>query len=414
MLPRCPPILAVIPAAYAVWAASVADAKPAPRPVLECVSVTADFVTVDGLVEDWDEIEGRTFAARGADASYQVRCAQAGPHVFFAVHVRDDAVVRTGASGRGQDHLVVRIGPDRATAVSTLEVFPGTRGFAPVHRWRGKNVAAPARVADSLQADGWSFEAMLPVTQLSGWGRGTPALRTTIALHDADGAGDGSVVEARGTLSLVGGTEVYEGFLRAAQLSPARVRLDLLVDIDGAPGVERVIVGDRVIGVLSDEYRYIVLPVERASDVIDVRVVDLAGAGKVSVLAQYRQHGNGGSRDVVGVWNLRPMGELARTLAIEVRKQLDDRLLVNDWELVRKIGKRKGRRTGKSRRGGDGAGTGFDLVVRVGEVQGWDEASWAEWPAEDARPILTPWGDRQSAVFHFEEDSSFGGESADP
>jgi hypothetical protein len=115
-------------------------------------------------------------------------------------------------------------------------------------------------------------------------------------------------------------------------------------------------------------------------------------------VTEYREHGGGGSRDVVAVWALGANGSFARVLAVEVRKQLGGNSLANTWRLEPRTGKRGKRLPGQQ------------LVVEAGEVVGWDEDSFDDVPPEDMRPILTPWAEQTTAVYYFENGQAFGGD----
>lgn len=383
-------------AAFAAISAAYASPASAGTSLgVECVLVEEGMVEVDGILDDWGGIEAHT--AGTEDAGVTIRCAQTDDYLFLAIHVRDESVIRTSKKARTkqQDTLVLQIGAGRAW--SKLHVAPGTRGFEPAMLWRGKKVKAPVQVADSAQEDGWSVELGVPLKKLPAWGPGTPRLVYKLHYLDVDGGSDRSSFDVKGTIRFAGATEVYKSFMRQTKLKRRDVRLDKIANVDGERGVERVIAGGRVVGVLNDEYRYLTLPVQSTSDVLKVRVVDLGGEGRSSIITEYREHGNGGSRDVLAVWNVQSDGSFARTLALEIRKQLGDNVLTNDWKLEPKQGKR-----GKTV-------PGYDLVVTAGEVVGWDEDSYEDVPPEDMRAIITPWAEQTSAVYYFEGDQALGG-----
>jgi hypothetical protein len=380
-----------------VW---ISDAE-AGRYGVECTGVEDDVFEIDGMIDDWRGVRERKVAQ--GDEAMTIRCAASDRRLFLLVTVRDDRVIRNGPPRKpGQDQLRVAIGP--GTGWSELSVLPGTRGFESVRTWLGKPVGGAVEVQDSLQEDGWSMEAALPLQQLRGHGPGTPKLEYRITYADVDDRGKPAQRHAAGTIRFPGATAVYLAFMRQTGLRRSDVTLDTLVNVDRAAGVERVIAGGNIVGILSDEFRYLTLPVQSAKDVLGVKVVDLGGHGRSSIVTQYRQHGNGGSRDVVAIWNVGGNGAFERGLAFEVRKQMGQYLLTNEWRLQAPGASKK--RGGKGKRA---ARRGLDLVVEVGEVRGWDEDSFHDQPPADMRGILTPWGEQQSAVYHFEGEQSFGG-----
>jgi hypothetical protein len=145
------------------------------------------------------------------------------------------------------------------------------------------------------------------------------------------------------------------------------------------------------------------------TDVLKVELADLRGDGTLSIITELRQHGNGGSRDVVVIWQVTGNNSFERVLAFETRKARGDRVLVNRWSLAAKGAlrrtKRERQRTTK-RRGG------HDLLIEVseGDVTGWDAQSFREAPAQDVRPILTPWSEQTSAVYYFAGNAALGGD----
>jgi hypothetical protein len=159
------------------------------------------------------------------------------------------------------------------------------------------------------------------------------------------------------------------------KLKPADITLDKLADVDGDPGPERIIAAGRIVGAISDGFTFFSLPVASNKDVKEVRVVDLTGEGRSSVIVRFLQRGNGGSREIVSVWNLNG-SDWQRTFAHEVGKFAGQSKLTNTWALRKRP-----------------KGKGMDLVFAVGDVAGFSQETWLESPAEDLTPILLPWGD---------------------
>ncbi|HEU5059783.1 MAG TPA: hypothetical protein VFU21_24800, partial [Kofleriaceae bacterium] len=186
------------------------------------------------------------------------------------------------------------------------------------------------------------------------------------------------------------------------------LRLDTLANVDGLAGTERVVSGGRFLGVLTDEFAFVELPVESPADVRAVELVDFDGDGQSSILAHFRQAGGGGSRELVTVWNLNAQNQLAMSFGFEVAVELGERRLVNRWSLVPAGERRapdKGRRPKKGKRV-----PGQDIVVEVAaeDNQGWSPKTFAQVvPATDVRPIMTPWGSGRRAVVYY-----FDGETA--
>jgi hypothetical protein len=364
-----------------------------------CARAQPDSFDIDGRLDDWRGYRGTGVNRDSEDRAFILRCAYDDERLYLSVNVRDDRIVRTRKARAGaEDNLEITIGAPGGAPVR-FRVFPGTRAAD------SRVVGAPRFVdaMDSLQEQGWSFEGSVELSRLDGWGRTTPALLADIAYHDADRAAAGRIdgtIRFRGRLDFSDARAVHRAFLRATGLDPRDVRLDALADVDPGDGAERIIAGKKIIGVLSDGYVYMELPVRGAEDVLDVRVVDLGG--RSAILAHYRQYGNGGSRDLVSLWNLTGDGRFQSLVSFEVRKEMAGRRLENRWSLVpTTAAKQRGRAAAAAATGR----RGYDIRVEVGEVVGWDAKSYREAPAPDAHPILLPWGQRRAVTYRFADGS---------
>lgn len=413
-----PPVAAA--AAAAAAAALVAGLVAAPRPAaagneaagLICQGVEPGVIDIDAALDDWRGFAALGRGERSADASFDVRCAFDQDDLFIAVRVRDERLIRSARGGpdaRGEDALHISLRAQAAGAWTML-FAPGTRGF-PSRRAGGEG----ARADDSLLDDGWQLELAVPLRRIPGWGPSTPLVLADLWYADVDRAG--GAVEGqprlRGALEFSTHLPALRGFLSAAGLRARDLRLDQLADVDGMPGTERVVAGGRYLGVLSDSFAFIQLPLASPGDLLRVELVDFDGDGRSSVLAHYRQLGGGGSREVVTVWRVTPGGQLERALAVDVALELGGRRLTNRWSLVPAETRRAGgkrarpaRRERRERRGGPpGAARGLDILVEVApeDSVGWDAASFARvTPSPDARPILTPWSGRSAVVYYFD------------
>ncbi|WP_428265472.1 hypothetical protein [Haliangium sp.] len=381
-------ILGGIPGSWGTaWAGPSATAGPT------CDLVEAGYVEVDGLLEDWRGIAGHAVEARAGDSRLTLRCAYDTRRLYLAVAVRDTEV-RRAKDKRGEDRLAVHLSMGDG-AKATLEAWPGVDGVAPRRTWKGRALDGRGRpaveVEDSRQQRGWALELAMPMSELAGLSMKVPGVRAEVVYRDADSGGSSSARFA-GELRFRAAVEAYKGLLQAARLGRGDVRLDVTGEFDDGPGVERVVAGGTVLGVVSDRYAYISLPVANGRDVRRVEAVDLRGDGTLSIVTELRQFGNGGSRDLLVVWGLGGDGRFARTLAVEVRKEQGGRVMSNRWSLVPRSDAR-----GKAK-------AGQDLVIEVGpeDVKGWTQATYLETPASDARSILTPWSDETSMRYGFE------------
>ena len=409
-LPRT--VFAVISCVYgSLWAASSARAD-----THTCDKVEAESFEIDGMMDDWRGFGAHTVGGSAEDRSYDLRCAYDSKNLYMSFDVRDQRIVRTKqAKAASEDNLVVSLVVGSAGSAGRLVVFPGDEDVAPVHTWNNKRAPKWLAVADSLQPKGWSVEVSLPLAEISGWSKGTPAINARISYNDKDGAkAKPKALELAGVLELSDGAELMKSFLAATKLKTKDIRLDVLANVDGTKGAERVIVAGKFIGVLSDTFVYMKLPVKKTKDVrsavvvppmltIRAKVVDLRGDGTASIVVEYRERGNGGTRNLVVVFNVNGEGGFDRALAIEVRKKQGDNRLVNSWSLEPRGKYRNKKRKADAR--------GHDIVVRADtEPIGWDEDNYYEQPAQDVHAILLPWEDDVSAVYYFVGNSVQGGD----
>jgi len=362
---------------------------------------------IDASTDDWRGLKPLSRGFGDADASYEMRCGYDGQRLYVSVRVKDERIIRTGRGDPdGEDNLVLSLRAQSGGEARTLRLYPGTRGFKPKRIGAGGKI----RVEDTLLEDGWFAEASIPLGQISGWGTSTPLLFGEVTYRDVDkpGAGVEATLRFKGSMHFSGHVPALRGFLGVARMMVKDFRLDSLADVDGSPGSERVVSGGKLIAVLSDAFAFIELPVESPADVLSVKLVDLDGDGRSSILAHYRQAGGGGSREVVTVWNLTGEGQLQMTFGFQVGIELGDRRLVNRWSLV-PAGERRAPDKGKKTRG-KRSGPGLDFLVEVDrpDNHGWDAGSFAQVvPSPDVRPILTPWGKgRRAVVYYFEGDTA--------
>lgn len=368
---------------------------------LVCGLSDAGVITVDGLLGDWQDVAGLTRSASDPkDASFLVRCNHDEEALYLSVDVKDDHLIRTNRP-TADDRLIFGFGTVK------LEVYPSHANDKQALKvnWQRPDSAKGIKVADSLQPRGWSVELALPLSRVPGWKKGVTAFPFSLEWSDADLRIDGkaqTTLTTDDSLIVLGeGLALYQQFLKEHKLKPALIQVDTLANMDGEPGQERVVFGGNVIGILGEEYVYFTLPVQKKQDVLEVKILDLAGEGKSSALVRYIERGGGGSREVVSVWNLLPDGSIARTFAHELAKQLGTAKITGTYSLIaRSVGKGKKKKPAP----------GYDIVVHSGTAIGFSAETWNELPAEDMQPILLPWESKKQSSWHFRGDEAFGGE----
>lgn len=369
---------------------------------LTCNRVSGDAIESDGIIDEWAGNARQTVGGKDRDASFTLRCAYDERNLYLAIEVRDDFLYRgKKPSTKKDDHVAIDLKVSGKKS-DRLLVFPASDKVGHKQTFNGRKLPKWLQVENAQKRRGWGLEVSMPMTRLRGYSKSAGAITARVQMRDSDYA---ARVEAKetfdGTLALEGADAVYKSFLATSKLSARDIKLDTMANVDDEPGKERVIAGQNIIGIVSDQFFYMTLPVAKAKDVAEVKVVDLRGDGTESILTVVRQFGNGGSRDLLIVWQV-AANQLQQVLAWEIRKEKDGKVLSNRWSLAPRGKFRSGRK----------AKRGKDLIIEVAEsdAQGWDEDNYFERSAPDAQAILTPWSDQTSAVYYFEGNSAQGGE----
>lgn len=350
---------------------------------LDCAQTEPDAIAVDGMLDDWDGVSRARLGGGDRDASLELRCMTDRTTLWLSFDIRDEHVVRSASASAGDDRLDLTL--DVGGAPLAIAIAPGLGKIAPSVAINGRRDRA-VTAETSLQPAGWSVELAIPLARVAGYGAATPGVTVGYTLRDGDVPG-GKLAERtigdQRALTLPGGAaapaDPFPAFLAASGLSKASIALDTKVELDaGTRGLERVVAGKRVIGILGERFSFVQLPAERDDDVIGkIAVADLRGDGSKVVLAVVRQRGGGGARDLLLGFGAR-RGQLAQLFAIELRRERDGRKVESTWKVVGK---------------GRPAGKGPVLQVVARPATGWDADSYAEEDAGDAQPIALPWDD---------------------
>lgn len=374
---------------------SLAAPTAAAAPRRTCAAAAADTVDIDGMLDDWDGVEKIRSGGTAPDASFDLRCLFDGKFLYLSVDVRDEYVVRNGKTAAGEDRLELQLSAGKAALAVT--VYPGKDKAAPRRQLGGKSAPGWLTIEDTLQPKGWSVELRIPLAKIAGWGPSVPEVTAAARYQDADVARlalTENTVEWTGGLALGNAVSLHGQVLADLKLRPADVTLDTTADVDPTrAGPERIIAGGTVVALLTDVFGYVQLPAERPADVLEVKLVDLAGDARRHVAVKLRQRGSGGARVLLVLYGARD-GKLEELHTIEVGKELGSKRLSSTWM----VESAKGWKQAKGAR--------RVLVVKAQPAVGWDEDSYAEAPAGDADPIHVPWDDdRHGAVYWLDKGS---------
>ncbi len=365
---------------------------------IPCGAVEPGVIHVDGLIDDWSDVAGIDVGGRDRDFSFTVKCNYDAKTLYLAIDVRDDYLVRTRDARATEDHVEIAFAD--GTKVDKLVVYPADGAIPHKVYWSSGTKLRGVETAESRQPNGWSVEARLALASVPGWSPGAPLVKLGVGAVDVDSKSRPQVEatlessplgDARmlGTTEFAEGKQALEAFLRDRKLQLRDVSFDRPGRL-GPSGSVRVVVAGNYVATIADEYAYLALPVKDRRDIRDIRLVDLAGDGRESLVLRYTERGGGGSREVLAAFRITGDG-LRRTFGCEVAKAMGPNRLDTKVSFVK-----KGRAT--------------EIVVEPAPAVGWNEANYRESPAEDLVPIPTPWAKEKRARFSFKGESYFRAE----
>jgi hypothetical protein len=337
-----------------------------------CAGIPAAEITVDGLLDDWQGANAIGRVGAEGDGAISVRCAWDGATLAFALDIKDDRVIRV--KGGAEDHVTLNVSVGGKPL--TVTAYPGTN--------LGKSrLVKPARVqaADSLQPKGFSVEIAIPAAAIPSMGAATAQLALGVVFTDSDAAtgGDTTPLEVKQTIELADRKDLFDDFLSSVKLTKADIKLDTQVELDpDRKGKERLVADGTAIGVLTDQFAFVTLPAATPAHVKKVELLPLGTRGQQVIAALVRQDGNGGSRELLLLWTVWS-GQLQSLAQIEVKKELDGKLLESTWKIV------KGKKAP-------------ELWLEPRPAVGWTAATWNEEPAPDLDPILLPWDSERGGI----------------
>lgn len=392
--------------------ASAAGAQRVSGWSLRLRSVAPGSVTVDGTLGEWRGIPGTSLGSRGRivsgggwsgadDASANFALLDDRDHLIVGVHVRDQRFVRTARYGAGEDQLVLTLAFAGGGAPVELHLLPGAPGISARVRRGGQDVAGAAAV-ELVRPDGWSAEFAIPWRSLPEARGGRTGLRAALALVDCDSearltaetvlatARVGRSVSSVPPLRIAAEEGMLNAFRRDRDLVGVSPSFERTANLAGDAAPERVAVleqycmafGPGIRG--GQSYVFRTLPVRAPRDVLGLDARDVTGDGKAEIVLRWRETNEAGERELWGAFAITAgdVPAIAPLLVVETGKRVGERRLANE---VRVLG-------------------GGEIEQRPGAVTGFDEASWAEAPAQDAQPILLPWGPLASRRFRWQDD----------
>jgi hypothetical protein len=340
-----------------------------------CDTIPGNDISVDGLLDDWKDSRIVARVGSPADGSIEMHCGWDGTTLAFAFDIKDDRVIRVKGGHEDKVSLTLSAG-EKPIAIVVW----------PANSMAKSKITKPAKVeaADSLQPKGFSVEVAIPAAAIAGYSPSLPAFQLEAVFADSDAAtgGDTTPLEIKQPIELGDRKDLLDDFLATVRLRKTDIKLDELAELDpDRKGKERLVAGGNVIGILTDQFAYVTLPVQSPGDLKKIELLPLGPKGQMVVSAVVRQTGNGGSRDLLMLWTVWS-GQLQPLVNIEIRKELNGNVLESTYKVNAK---------GKK---------GPELVVEAQASAGFSAESFQEIPAGDADTILLPWDDKKSGTIY--------------
>jgi len=347
---------------------------------LPCGPAENGTINLDGLTDDWSEVDGIDAGGKDANLSFTLKCNVEERNLMLLIDVRDNYFVRTKAAKPGEDHIELTLAGHRLT------IFPGdARAIPTLARW-GSKPAKNVKAVSALQQAGWAVELSIPMSAIPGYKVGMPlAYKASVADCDSKAAlKTERTVDSSGSIVFAEGDAALDGFLKDRNLKRSDIWFDKGISLGGKAG-GRAVIGGRYLAFITDGYVFIELPVKQRADVKDARVVDLAGDGRQALVMRYVERGGGGTRDVLAAWRVLGDSDIRRVFAAEVAKSTPAGRIDDKVAFVK-----RGRAT--------------DVVIDAGAATGVSAATWRETPTDDMIPLMLPWADDRHARYQFQGD----------
>jgi hypothetical protein len=331
---------------------------------IPCQPVDAGVIFADGLLGDWQGVTPQKFASGAVELD--VMCNYSSDTLYLALQVHEGSVDPDAKLSVDLGHNEMGIGAH------------GNLSVGHPSEWSGPNAPDPSgvKIVTAQLIDGIVSEMQLPLSTAAP-GPVIPFAATVVTkgttLSTSTNAPHQGPIDR---LELASGAANLDAFLQQVGATRADVTWDHVAPITQDGGLQRVVLVHNVIGLITAEnYQYVQLPVDQASDITGIDLVDLAGDGRDWILVRYTQRGEGGSRDILAAY--RTSGDSFVTpWAHEVEKKVGDNVLMDDWQYAE-----------------DDDNDGSDIVVSSKPPTGFTQATYQETPATDVIPIVLPWPD---------------------
>jgi hypothetical protein len=352
---------------------------------LPCGPAERGTVQLDGILDDWQEVEGIDVGGRDPNLSFTLKCNLEPGALLLLVDVRDNYFVRTKQARPGEDHITLTL------SGKPLIIYPGDASAIPTRvTWGAATPANRVRAFSALQDKGYAVELQLPLGAVPGYRAGMP-LPFKAEVADCDSKAQLKVersLDTQGSIVFAEGDNALESFLKDRGLKRGDVYFDRGVALGGKSGARLLLAAGKdkqYLAALSDGFTYIELPYRTRADLKEARIFDLAGDGRQALVLRYVERGGQGVREVLGIWRVVSESQIERVFAAEVGKSAGANRIDDKVSFIK-----RGRAT--------------DILIEAGAASGFSAANFKEEPASDMVPILLPWGDDRRARYQFSGD----------
>ncbi|MBU1219636.1 hypothetical protein KKF34_17960 [Myxococcota bacterium] len=366
---------------------------------LVCPESPAKSVKIDGILDEWDEINPLTLAkidavkggdriSSSSDLSVSIKCTTSKKEgIYFYIEITDSRIIRSKNPGKNDDHVELALGSKNGKILF----------YPPTDSYKGAFKGLPSKGKAKIvkKEGGWAVEFGVPFGYL-GVIDGLPEMPFAFAAYDTDSsvAGKPETVVALDAKELPKMTRLefgaaramYSALLERLSLSDADVVQNHIGNFSDGKGVERAIWIDRWLvvmgGDIGSNFVSTGLGVAK-SNVKRFQLIDIDGDGVTEFLTELTYGDSATERKVLIVWKAWPSG-LKKIFSHLIEFKSGSHFIKNSYKTV-KSGKR------------------YKIVVKFDSAsKSITKDSWkGDVPDSDTLDYIFPWAKSKTATFSF-------------
>lgn len=363
--------------------------------MLPAVLASDTKIKLDGLPKEipgsWNSLDklisGK--APKNVAAFAQGAIAYDDTHLFVAMRLEDNKIIRTAGASGNEDHATLSLAfPLKARSYRTYQVdlYPGVPGKLPGVVKIGDSKVNGAELVEAPDGEGLTFEAKIPWSAFAEANRVRVGMRAALRYADYTAPGRLGVVvatsparEGAAMPQLLTESEypLIAGMLREKGISEEPAR-EAFGNVGGDATWERVALFEKYLVILGSRFRQgkefvsSELSISRAKAVQRMELADFDGDGAQEILLVYRVGSQDEYREVLQVLKVKPDESLSSPFVHEVGMKSVAGELHNEVRIVREGGK-------------------LAVSIGQGEAQGYEQDSYSEPKPSDMPACLLPW-----------------------